>query len=274
MGSGNVTTLEVRRRAVVTGTAWAVPTVLAAATLPAYAASFTPACRSTAGSWSVNTGTTIYHNGTERYRAGTTSNGRTAYPTADRWGSVGSGTWPYYTTGWTPGASGWTDLDAAIDAKKVTFTHQMNVPNPGFLSMGDRSTRRVTASPAPAQAITATFTHLVPAGTHTFTFEVQYSALALAIQTLQISAAGAGVSMAPIRRYFGSTSVTNGGNAGLGDYTRVTQESTQTTNVSLTATSSGTITFTYLFSLLQPTGTGNNTDIWVANPVLTGGCTA
>ena len=266
MGSGNVTTLEVRRRAVVTGTAWAVPTVLAAATLPAYAASFTPACRSTAGSWSV---------GTSSYPAGTTWDGKTAYPTAAQSGRVGSGTWPYYTTGWTPGATRWRNLDAAIDAKKVTFTHQMNVPNPGFLSMGDRSTG---TGDGPARAITATFTHLVPAGTHTFTFEVQYSAPALAIQTLQISAAGAGVSMAPIRRYFGSTSVTNGGNAGLGDYTRVTQESTQTTNVSLTATSSGTITFTYLFSLLQPRGgrkgTGNNADIWVANPVLTGGCTA
>ena len=96
----------------------AVSASLPAQTLPAYAASFTPACRSTAGSWSVTTGTTIYHNGTSGYPAGTTWDGKTAYPTVSASGTKGSGTWPYYTTGWTPGASGWTDLDAAIDAKK------------------------------------------------------------------------------------------------------------------------------------------------------------
>ncbi|QXT62811.1 hypothetical protein [Tessaracoccus palaemonis] len=244
--------------------------MLMATAVPAYAASVTQACTATAAGWSVAGDVKLYHNGEYRLAAGTNRSGNPAYPTVARSGDYWNGTWPVYTTGWTPGAapSDWDGLDAALASRGITgYTWDMSLPTTkGFLSMDDRAN---TSGNNAARVITATFTYNAVAGqTYPFKLSVIYSGTS-AIHAVAITASGAGVSMTPIRRYVGDKGVTDAGSFPLSDYT-ADGTGLKVYPVTLTATSTGVVTFTYTFSLLCPAGSMNNADIWVAAPEITG----
>ena len=163
----------------------------------------------------------------------------------------------------------WAGLDAALASKSITgYTWGMDLPRTkGFLSMDDRANSSGDSS---ATTITATFTFNATARqTYSINLTVIYGVDYLAIQTVKIEASGAGVSMDPIRRYVGATWSTDPGSFPLAEYT---SDGTGTTvyPVTLSATSTGVVTFTYTFSLLRPAANQNSADIWVGAPEIIG----
>nr|WP_232528566.1 hypothetical protein [Microbacterium sp. MAH-37] len=246
-----------RRRTVLKGAAWSVPVIAVASAVPMASASGEPVDPCIA----VPTGTFFVAGG-----ALMADGALGVPPTAN--GQFG--------TGWTPPkdptyADGvWTQTDYAAAPTPASWW-QTGGASPstevGFLSLDDNDNS--PNGTGEASVVTGTLTYSVTAGTeYTFAFPIYASADYLGCQYLSIDISGPGVEQqGAVQGYFGDPAITDVP-AGVGAYPHFAE--TQSPTATFMPTSSGTLTFTYTFTLAHVNGGQlKNADLFVKAPLLT-----
>lgn len=245
----------INRRAVLKASAWSVPVIAAAVSTPLAAASVvTPVvCTIVPVGEFVVAGGMLSDNGAQ----GTvpTQNG-------------------YFGTGWTPAkaptgdaTNGYTQTDAAVAPTPASWWQGGGeIDEPGFLSLDDHN-NTAGASSDPV-TVTLRFAAGVAAGvTYQFALPVYASAAHLGTQHLDVSIAGAGVSLPnAVQGYVGNKTVSVVP-AELSSYPAFA--ASQQPGTSFTPTSDGTVLFTYTFTLSHViAGQRQNADMLVQAPKL------
>ncbi|MGV2983353.1 hypothetical protein ACNPNP_06535 [Microbacterium sp. AGC85] len=243
------------RRAVLKATAWSVPVIAVAVATPLAAASVaTPVvCTVVPVGEFVVSGGVLSDNGAQ----GTvpTQNG-------------------YFGTGWTPAkapsgdaASGYTQTDAAVAPAPASWWQGGGeIDEPGFLSLDDHNNTAGAASDP--VTVTLRFAAGVAAGvTYQFALPIYTSAAYLGTQHLDVSIAGAGVSLPNIVQGYVGDKTTSDVPAELSAYPAFS--ASQQPGASFTPTSDGTVMFTYTFTLSHViAGQRQNADMLVQAPKL------
>ncbi|GAA3863869.1 hypothetical protein [Tessaracoccus defluvii] len=291
----------ISRRTVVKGAAWTAPVVAVAVAAPMAAASSetTPTCVAVRGEMSpLEAGVVLYHDGANECAAGTTSDGKLAWPNTPGMNIYyPGGTLPVYTTGFTPVIfhsdtsvfktpledPATSDAIAKCVAGKnviATSVHGLAgvaTASEGFLSMDDRD-NTAEASDAPV-SFTVTYSAAVVAGSqYTFVLPVEMLSATNGEQLLKIEVTTTGGSEELSRLKFGQdTEVSTGGIEGYADYINPSKgENSVSVRVEyeITPAVAQTILFTYTFILPKySVGTRQNADIWVQAPQNSQVCT-
>ncbi|WP_181905755.1 hypothetical protein [Microbacterium bovistercoris] len=182
-----------------------------------------------------------------------------------------------FGTGWTPPQEStqnpdgtWSQTNYAVDPEPASWW-QTGGASPstevGFLSLDDNDNS--DGSSGEPSVVTGVLTYEVTAGTpYTFAFPIYASADYLGCQYLSIDISGPGVEEpGAVQGYFGNPAITDVPE-GVDAYPHFSE--TQSPEVTFTPTSSGTLTFTYTFTVAHVTGgERKNADLFVKAPLLT-----
>lgn len=264
----NSTPSTFNRRTTLKAAAWSVPVVAVAAATPAAAASTVPdACVAARGTWSVQPGQTLFHDGKNEYEAGTSVEGNEAWTGGT--GTIGSNG-PIRTTGWAPidKVTEHSEQDPPASEFATWLWGNLAVDTePGFLSMDDRDNRQDGNDPTIVQA---TYTMDGVAGeTYDISMPVNTGADSNGVQYLDVNLYG------PIPDQPQEVARIYVGDPGIstleGDHDEYThQNGNHTFTASITPSSDGEVFISYTFTLAQVTESPwQNADIWVGAPVQT-----
>lgn len=177
-----------------------------------------------------------------------------------------------FGTGWTPAkapsgdwANGFTQTDSAVAPSPASWWQGGgDVNEPGFLSLDDNT--NTDGSPQVASTVKMQFAVGVTAGTsYQFALPIHTAASYLGTQYLDVSIAGAGVALAGVVQGYTGNPAISIEPSGVNGYTPMA--ASQTPIVSFTPSASGTVLFTYTFTLAYVSGgQRQNADMMVQAP--------